>query len=151
VESLRNNCCIIRVQDKPYLCNPLSVVANTEGKLRLALNLKYLKWGPAYSCLNVWEGWVHVQIWPEVRLSSCWCSSWPPWVFNGRLKELPAILFLLYFPLGCPQLVICLQSFWDHLEGPGLKSYYIILMTGLWQYQVCKGPCLRFACQERLR
>ena len=42
VESLLSNRCIIKVRESPHLCNPLSVVANSAGKLRLVLNLKYL-------------------------------------------------------------------------------------------------------------
>ena len=35
--------CVTKVSTKPFVCSPLSVVANTEGKLRLVLNLKHLK------------------------------------------------------------------------------------------------------------
>ena len=33
---------MLRVDHKPYVCSPLSVVSNTAGKLRLVLNLRYL-------------------------------------------------------------------------------------------------------------
>ena len=33
---------MVGVQEIPYICSPLSVVANTQGKLRLVLNLRYL-------------------------------------------------------------------------------------------------------------
>ena len=42
ITELLANRCIVKVTQKPYVCSPLSVVANAEGKLRLALNLKYL-------------------------------------------------------------------------------------------------------------
>ena len=42
VGSLRKNCCVIRVDKQPHVCNPLSVVSNATGKLRLVLNLRYL-------------------------------------------------------------------------------------------------------------
>jgi len=42
VKELLDNCCILEVQEKPYLCSPLSLVANAAGKLHLVLNLKYL-------------------------------------------------------------------------------------------------------------
>ena len=42
VRSLVLNRCAVRVREKPYLCNPLSVVSNATGKLHLVLNLRYL-------------------------------------------------------------------------------------------------------------
>ena len=42
VTELLANRCVKRVTEKPYICSPLSVVANAEGKLRLVLNLRYL-------------------------------------------------------------------------------------------------------------
>ena len=33
---------MVKVQETPYICSLLSVVANTQGKLRLVLNLHYL-------------------------------------------------------------------------------------------------------------
>lgn len=36
------NRCVKRVSDKPFICSPLSVVSNSEEKLRLVLNLKHL-------------------------------------------------------------------------------------------------------------
>lgn len=42
VQSLVLNRCAVRVGEKPYMCNPLSVVSNATGKLRLVLNLRYL-------------------------------------------------------------------------------------------------------------
>ena len=42
ITELLANRCIVKVAQKPYICSPLSVVANAEGKLRLVLNLKYL-------------------------------------------------------------------------------------------------------------
>ena len=42
VTELLANQCINRVTEKPYICSPLSVVENAEGKLRLVLNLRYL-------------------------------------------------------------------------------------------------------------
>ena len=35
--------CARQVKEQPYLCNPLLVVKNSTSKLRLVLNLKYLK------------------------------------------------------------------------------------------------------------
>jgi len=42
IDSLVKNRCITLVDDRPYICSPLSVVSNLSGKLRLVLNLKYL-------------------------------------------------------------------------------------------------------------
>ena len=42
VTELLANRCVNRVTEKPYICSPLSVVENAEGKLRLVLNLRYL-------------------------------------------------------------------------------------------------------------
>ena len=42
IQELEGNHCIVRVQEAPYIGSPLSVVANTQGKLRLVLNLHYL-------------------------------------------------------------------------------------------------------------
>ena len=42
VQSLVMNRCIKRVETKPWVCSPLSVVSNSAGKLRLVLNLRYL-------------------------------------------------------------------------------------------------------------
>ena len=42
IQELERNRCITRVFDFPYICSPLSVVANSAGKLRLVLNLCYL-------------------------------------------------------------------------------------------------------------
>ena len=42
IKSLLDNRCIRKLQQQPYLCSPLSVVANSSAKLRLVLNLKYL-------------------------------------------------------------------------------------------------------------
>ena len=39
ITELLANRCIVKVTQKPYVCSPLSVVANAEGKLRLVLNL----------------------------------------------------------------------------------------------------------------
>ena len=42
VSQLLINRCVRKVDEKPYVCSPLSVVQNAEGKLRLVLNLRYL-------------------------------------------------------------------------------------------------------------
>ena len=42
IENLVKNRCVALVNDRPYVCTPLSVVSNSSGKLRLVLNLKYL-------------------------------------------------------------------------------------------------------------
>ena len=42
LEELEQNQCIIKTQDPPHVCSPLSVVSNRQGKLRLVLNLRYL-------------------------------------------------------------------------------------------------------------
>ena len=42
VQSLLLNRCVVRVDSKPHVCSPLSVVSNSSGKLRLVLNLRYL-------------------------------------------------------------------------------------------------------------
>ena len=42
IQELEENHCVVKVQETPYICSPLSVVANTQGKLRLVLNLHYL-------------------------------------------------------------------------------------------------------------
>ena len=42
IQELEENHCVVKVQDTPFICSPLSVVANTQGKLRLVLNLHYL-------------------------------------------------------------------------------------------------------------
>jgi len=39
---LEQNDCIVRVTEQPYICNPLSVATNSQGKLHLVLNLRYL-------------------------------------------------------------------------------------------------------------
>ena len=42
IQNLVQNRCVIRVDQKPYVCSPLSVVSNSSGKSRLVLNLRYL-------------------------------------------------------------------------------------------------------------
>ena len=42
VSQLLMNRCVRKVDEKPYVCSPLSVVQNAEGKLHLVLNLRYL-------------------------------------------------------------------------------------------------------------
>ena len=42
IQELEQNRCVVKVQEVPHICSPLSVVANTQGKLRLVLNLRYL-------------------------------------------------------------------------------------------------------------
>ena len=42
LEELEQNQCIVKTQDPPHVCSPLSVVSNRQGKLRLVLNLCYL-------------------------------------------------------------------------------------------------------------
>ena len=42
VKELLANRCIKEVKEKPFVCSPLSVVTNQEGKCRLVLNLRYL-------------------------------------------------------------------------------------------------------------
>ena len=42
IQELMANRCVKKVNDKPFVCSPLSVVANSEGKLRLVLNSKHL-------------------------------------------------------------------------------------------------------------
>jgi len=39
-QELEQNGCIMRVTEQPYICNSLSVAANSRGKLRLVLNLQ---------------------------------------------------------------------------------------------------------------
>ena len=36
------NCCVKKVNAEMFICSPLSVAANFEGKLRLVLNLRHL-------------------------------------------------------------------------------------------------------------
>ena len=42
ITELLANRCIVKVTRKPYICSPLSVISNTEGKLWLVLDLRYL-------------------------------------------------------------------------------------------------------------
>ena len=42
VQKLIINRCVMKVKEKPEVCNPLSVVSNSQGKLCLVLNLRYL-------------------------------------------------------------------------------------------------------------
>jgi len=42
VKKLIANHCVMKVEDKPEVCSPLSVVSNSQGKLHLVLNLRYL-------------------------------------------------------------------------------------------------------------
>ena len=42
VENLVRNQCALRVSERPHVCSPISVVSNSVGKFRLALNLRYL-------------------------------------------------------------------------------------------------------------
>ena len=42
IQELDENRCVVKVQEIPHICSPLSVVANAQGKLRLVLNLRYL-------------------------------------------------------------------------------------------------------------
>ena len=42
IQNLIQNRCIIRKDQKPYICSLLSVVENSSGKLHLVLNLRYL-------------------------------------------------------------------------------------------------------------
>ena len=42
ISKLLANRCIKRVEHKPFICSPLSVVGNADEKLRLVLNLRYL-------------------------------------------------------------------------------------------------------------
>ena len=42
ISELLANRCIKEINHKPHICSPLSVVANSTGKLRLVLNLRYL-------------------------------------------------------------------------------------------------------------
>ena len=42
IQELIANRCVKRVSDKPFICSPLSVVSNSEEKLRLVLHLKHL-------------------------------------------------------------------------------------------------------------
>ena len=42
IQELERNWCIEKVLETPYICSPLSVVVNSQGKRRLELNLHYL-------------------------------------------------------------------------------------------------------------
>ena len=42
IRELTANHCVTKVSAKPFICSPLLVVVNFEGKLRLVLNLKHL-------------------------------------------------------------------------------------------------------------
>jgi len=42
IQELIANHCVKKVSDKPFTYSPLSVVVNSEGKLRLVLNLEHL-------------------------------------------------------------------------------------------------------------
>ena len=54
-KELLEKAAILEVQEKPYLCSPLSVMASTAGKLHLVLNLKYL------------NNYLHVIAWFQIR------------------------------------------------------------------------------------
>ena len=42
IMELEENRCIRKVKERPQMCSPLSVVANSKGKKRLVLDLRYL-------------------------------------------------------------------------------------------------------------
>ena len=42
LEELVQNRCIRKVDARPHVCSPLSVITNSQGKKRLVLNLRYL-------------------------------------------------------------------------------------------------------------
>ena len=42
IQSLLSNQCAVRVEEKPHVCSPLSVISKSMGNLRLVLNLRYL-------------------------------------------------------------------------------------------------------------
>ena len=86
LQNLMSNRCIMRVEAKPEVCSPLSVVANSQGKLRLVLNLRYLnqflhvvsfkyedlciaalmfEQGEYLFKFDLKSGYHHVDIWPE--------------------------------------------------------------------------------------
>ena len=86
VKSLILNRCVMKVQSKPEVCSPLSVVGNPEVKLRLVLNLRHLnqflhvqsfkyedlriaalmfEQGEYLFKFDLKSGYHHVDIWPE--------------------------------------------------------------------------------------
>ena len=42
IKGLLSNRCAMRVEEKSYVCSPMSVVSKSMGNLRLVLNLRYL-------------------------------------------------------------------------------------------------------------
>ena len=122
VKSLVLNRCVMKVQSKPEVCSPLSVVGNPEVKLRLVLNLRYLnqflhvqsfkyenlhiaalmfEQGEYQFKFNLKSVYHHVDIWPEHY--NIWDSIgiWMAWRIIMSLKS---------FPLGCPLPVTYLQN-----------------------------------------
>jgi len=50
VRDLLANCCILKVEEQPVVCSPLSVVSSFTGKQRLVLNLRYSVLESIYAC-----------------------------------------------------------------------------------------------------
>ena len=85
IQKLIANRCVMKVEAKPEVCSPLSVVGNPQGKLRLVLNLRYLnqflhilsfKYEDLHIAALIFEqgeylfkfdlksGYHHVDVWP---------------------------------------------------------------------------------------
>ena len=59
IQELMANRCVKKVSEKPFVCSPLSVVKNSEGKLRLLLNLRHLNQFLVGTSLNMKTyGWL---------------------------------------------------------------------------------------------
>ena len=64
IQELEENRCIVKVQDTPFICSPLSVVANTQGKLQLVVNLRYLNqylWTDKFKYEDLWVAMLMFQ------------------------------------------------------------------------------------------
>ena len=119
--------CVQESVSAPTVCSPLHVVANARGKLRLVIDLRYLnqflvqckfkyeginliptlfKKGDFAFTFDLKSGYHHVDI--NEDFQSYLGFSWGV----GSRKR---IISFVFFFLGCPLPVMCLQSFLDHL------------------------------------
>ena len=117
IQSLIENRCVLRVQEKPVLCSPLSVVEGT--KLHLVLNLRYLnqflhvlsfKYEDLHFAALMFEKGEYLTLSLGTTMWTSGLGTTSTWDSVGTGMVKLTTMHSGSSPLDCPQLVICLLS-----------------------------------------
>ena len=122
VKDLLGTGCILIVDNRPFICRPLSVVEGSNKK-RLVINLRYLTsllWKQKFKYEDLRTAlllrtYLRKVIWLLPLILNLGITMWRfmrvvrnTWTLDGILKIQKLILYLRFFPLGCQPHVISL-------------------------------------------